>query len=72
MNVKKLKRNLRILKQSGAGLEEITFVSRRLRQILKSGDKDDNRISSGHRDNRTRKLATSRDRGQHCKVKMVA
>ena len=47
MNAKELKRNLRILKQSGAGLEEITFVSRRLRQILKSGGKDDNRINSG-------------------------
>ena len=46
MNAKELKRNLRILKQSGAGLEEITFVSRKLRQILKSGNNDDNRISS--------------------------
>ena len=46
MNAKELKRNLRILKQSGAGLEEITFVSRRLRLILKSCNKDDNRIRS--------------------------
>ena len=29
-------------------------------------------ISSHHRDNRTRELATSRDRGQQCKFKMVA
>jgi len=46
MNAKEPKRNLRILKQFGVGIEKITFVSRRLRQILKSGDKDDNRISS--------------------------
>ena len=46
MNAKELKRNLRILKQFGVGIEKITFVSRRLRQISKSGDKDDNRISS--------------------------
>ena len=37
---------MRILKQLGAELEEITFVSRRLRQILKSGDMDNNQISS--------------------------
>ena len=46
MNAKELKRNLRILTQSGAGLEEITFVSRRLQQILKSSNKDDDRIGS--------------------------
>ena len=45
MNAKELKRNLRILKQTRAELEETTFVSRRLRQILKNGDKDNNRIS---------------------------
>ena len=39
MNAKELKRNLRILTQSGAELEETTSVSRRLRQVLKSGDK---------------------------------
>ena len=46
MNANELKKKLRTLTQSGSVLEEITFVSILLRQILKSGDKDNNRISS--------------------------
>ena len=59
MGVKHLKKRQSMLH------DEKELLLRQFRKVIKFG-------GPGHRDNRTRELAMSRDRGQQCKFKMVA